>query len=263
MTLRYSPGDALTVQQVRELDVLAIEHVGIPGVVLMENAGRRVAEFVFATLVDPARAAVVVLCGPGNNGGDGFVAARHLHNAGVSVCVVLATPRTQVSSDAAAARPSDGRPAASGAGDRRATDADINLGIVERMRLPIIDATTAAGLDAARAQLAAADVILDALLGTGARGDPREPLAALLLAANAAPKARRIAVDIPSGLDADTGAVGTPCFQADATVTLLAEKVGFAARAARAALGRVVVADIGVPRDLIPRANRGPRGLDS
>ncbi len=100
MGIRYPPGEALTCQQIRELDVLAIEQVGIPGVVLMENAGRGVAEFIYGTLVDPPASRVLILCGPGNNGGDGFVVARHLHNAGVPIDVVLAAPPEKSAGDA-------------------------------------------------------------------------------------------------------------------------------------------------------------------
>lgn len=236
MSLPYESADALTVQQVRELDVLAIEHVGIPGLVLMENAGRRIAEVVYAALIHPAAERVTILCGPGNNGGDGLVIARHLHNAGVRTTVVLAVGREKLKGDAGT-----------------------NLGIVERMDVPVLPAEDA-GVAAA---IADADVIVDALLGTGAKGDPRGALAALIEQANAAPRARRIAVDVPSGLDADTGARGSPCFAAGCTVTLLAPKVGFAEAAAQTVLGRVVVADIGVPRELIPRSGKTARPLDS
>ena len=230
MILPYEPGDALTCQQIRELDVLAIEHVGIPGLVLMENAGRGVAAFVAGRLFDPGRSHVLLLCGPGNNGGDGFVAARHLHNAGIDVTVALAVPRDRLRGDAAA-----------------------NLAVIERMGLRLLDATDEDGMTAVAAAAERADVIVDALLGTGATGTPRGTIAALIELSNVAGRARRVAVDVPSGLDADSGAVGVPCFRADATVTLLAPKVGFARAAAREVLGRVVVVDIGLPRDLIPR----------
>lgn len=229
MTLPYPSGEPLSCQQIRELDILAIEHVGIPGVILMENAARTVAEFVYAALIHPAKERVVVLCGSGNNGGDGLVAARHLVNAGVAVTVVLGL-----------------------APSRSTGDAGINLAIYQRMAGPLIDASTDDGLARARAELEGADVIVDALLGTGAAGQPRGRVAELIRLANAARRARRIAVDIPSGLNADTGEVGEPCFEADATVTFVACKLGFAAVGARRVLGRVVVADIGAPRHLIP-----------
>jgi NAD(P)H-hydrate epimerase len=109
------------------------------------------------------------------------------------------------------------------------------------------------------ARIGECDVIVDALLGTGSAGAPRGAIAKLIKVANAASGARRVAIDIPTGLDADSGKVGEPCFRADATVTFVAAKVGFASDAARAVLGRVVVVDIGVPRELIPgRKEVGP-----
>jgi hydroxyethylthiazole kinase-like uncharacterized protein yjeF len=229
MGIPFAAGEALTCQQIRDLDVLAIEHVGIPGIVLMENAGRGVAEFIYDTLVDPVSSRVTILCGPGNNGGDGFVVARHLCNAGVQVDVVLAVP----------AEKSQG-------------DAGVNLRILERMGLEIIRAFAADGLEAARVSLGAADVIVDALLGTGSRGAPRGAAASLIEFANTAAHARRIAVDIPSGLDADRGTAHEPCFRAAATVTMVAPKVGFEMPGADAFVGRVVVVDIGLPQALIP-----------
>lgn len=229
MSIPYHPGEPLTCQQLRELDVLAIEHVGLPGLVLMENAARSVAEFVYAGLFDPTRAIVVILCGPGNNGGDGLAIARHLRNADVPVVVALAA-----------------------AADSYTGDALVNLGIYRRMEQPLIDASTLAGLEEMKRRIAGADVVVDALLGSGSKGPPRGAIGELVALANAAPRARRVAVDIPTGLDADSGKAADPCFRADATVTFVAEKTGFHSSAARAVLGRVLVADIGVPRALIP-----------
>lgn len=229
MPIPYLPGDPLTTQEIRELDVLTIEHVGIPGLVLMENAARAVAEFVYGKLVNPSASQVLLLCGPGNNGGDGFVVARYLRNGGVKVAVALAAPAGRYQGDAAT-----------------------NLGIYRRLEEPLLDATAPEQMEAVRRRAEEADVIIDALLGTGSRGAPTGVIADLVRIANAAPRARRVAVDIPTGLDADSGQAAEPCFCADATITFIAAKVGFSAPAARAVLGRVVVADIGVPRELIP-----------
>lgn len=235
MAIPFDPGDALTCRQIRELDILAIEHVGIPGLVLMENAGRSVAEFVFELLPDPARASVVILCGPGNNGGDGFVVARHLWNAGVPVHVFLAQAAERIRGDAAT-----------------------NLRIIERLELPIADASQPADRAALQAALQSADVVVDGLLGTGSQGAPRGPMAELIALANAAPRAWRVAIDLPSGLDADRGTPAEPCFRADATLTFVAAKIGFEQPAARAVLGRVVVIDVGIPRTLLPGVQGRP-----
>jgi hydroxyethylthiazole kinase-like uncharacterized protein yjeF len=231
--------DALTCQQIRELDQLAIEQVGIPGIVLMENAGRGVAKFIYGTLVNPPTDRVMILCGPGNNGGDGFVVARHLHNAGVPVGVVLAAPP-----------------------EKSSGDAGTNLAILQRMKLALIRAFEPEGLEAVRQAARRAHVIVDALLGTGSTGAPRGVMAALIELANAAATARRIALDLPSGLDAERGEVHEPCFRADATVTMVAPKAGFLTAAGRQVVGRIVVVDIGLPRELIPTRKSATSGLD-
>jgi NAD(P)H-hydrate epimerase len=124
----------------------------------------------------------------------------------------------------------------------------------------LLSATKSDELEQTRALANTADVIVDALLGTGSTGAPRGTIADLIRIANDAPRARRVAVDIPSGLNADTGEVGEPCFKADATVTFVAPKVGFGRPAASEVLGRVIVADIGVPRELIPGRKEIPPG---
>jgi NAD(P)H-hydrate epimerase len=216
-------------QEIRELDILAIEHVGVPGIVLMENASRAVAECVYSALLNPAKSHVLVLCGPGNNGGDGFAAARHLRNAGVGVTVALAAPR-----------------------EKSRGDAGLNLAIFERMEGEILNANDPDQMKQIEELAGSTDVIVDALLGTGSTGAPRGLSADLIRLANAESHARRVAVDIPSGLEADSGKLNDPCFKADATVTFVAPKIGFAEPAAREVVGRLLVADIGAPRELIP-----------
>lgn len=224
MSLPYVAPAPLTVEQVRAIDGWAIHTLGIPGPVLMENAGRAVAEVVYAALRDPVHDHVVVLCGPGNNGGDGFVAARHLLLAGVRVTAVRA------------------------ATGRGAADAEMNRRVFESIGGVIVPAT-AGDPDPAPLQrlIHSADVLVDALLGTGSTGAPRDVMAHLIRLANDASAARRIAIDLPSGLDAADGTVADPCLIADLTVTFVAEKTGFTTASARRVLGRVVVAGIGVP----------------
>ncbi|MFN0134629.1 MAG: NAD(P)H-hydrate epimerase [Phycisphaerae bacterium] len=229
----HSLHSPLTCKQVRSIDVLAIARLGLPGIVLMENAGRNATELILGWTARRDRAAgeIVILCGPGNNGGDGFVIARHLHNSGRSVRVVLSIP---------AARSKD--------------DAATNLRVIEHMKLPIIDASTAGGLETALPAIRGAGVIVDALLGNGSTGPPRGVLGDLIRVANGCASALRVAVDIPSGLDADTGVVGEPCFAAHETITFVAPKVGFAQETAANVLGRVSVAGIGTPPSLIALA---------
>ncbi len=220
----------LTRAQVRRIDALASERYGIPGIVLMENAGRHVAEAVWRLLptngISPHK--VAILCGGGNNGGDGYVAARHLANCGISVTIYEAVPPGKLSGDAA-----------------------LNRTIVEKMRLPSREVREPSQIKSAAVEWAQAAVVVDALLGTGFSGEVRSPLAEIIAACNALTGPRIVAVDVPSGLDCETGRPAKTCLRADLTVTFVVRKIGFDAPEAQAFLGQVEVADIGAPRELI------------
>ena len=229
MPVRMHPGFYLSRQAVREVDRRAVEELGIPGVVLMENAGRGVARRVLR-LYDPRHPGpVVVLCGRGNNGGDGLVVARHLQIHRVPTLVVLLAPE-----------------------DALAGDAGVNWQVVRRARVPVLVQPDPSRL---RQALQGAAVVVDALLGTGARGDPRSPAAEAIEAINHSP-APVVAVDVPSGLDCDTGRQGQPCVQATWTCTFVAPKQGFCAPEAQSALGQVEVCSIGVPPWLVEEVAR-------
>jgi NAD(P)H-hydrate epimerase len=222
------PGSApsLTRDEVRAFDRRAIEELGLPGAVLMENAGRSAAEEALRLLDGrgAARGRVVVLCGAGNNGGDGYVIARHLHIAGVDVRLCSSVP-----------------------GERLAGDAALNRRVAEALGLAV---TSIEGPDALAREAPAwdgADALVDALLGTGFRGEVRPPLDAVIAAANAARVGSRLAVDLPSGLDCDSGQPARTTFRADVTVTFVARKRGFDLPSSAEWTGRVVVAGIGVP----------------
>lgn len=207
----------------REIDRRAIKDYGMPGLVLMENAGRGTAEL----LVRLGTAGAVVICaGRGNNGGDGFVIARHLENRGDSVRVLLFCDPQELRGDAA-----------------------VNYRILERAGTPIRVMATQPDAHEIDAELAAADWIVDALLGTGTQGEIREPYATVIQRIDAAGK-RVLAVDLPSGLDCDTGQPLGPCVRADHTATFVAVKQGFEAPGADRWTGAVHVIDIGVPRAL-------------
>ena len=218
------PARTLTREQVREIDRRAIEDYGLPGVVLMENAGRGVAEL----LVRLGIAGPVVLCaGRGNNGGDGFVIARHLENRGDDVRVLLFCDP----------------------GDLRG-DAAVNYRVLEKAGTPLGIMGTAPDADELDEELARADWIVDALLGTGTQGQIREPYITTIQRINAAGK-KVLAVDLPSGLDCDTGRPLGDCLRADHTATFVAIKQGFEAPGADQWTGTVHVIDIGVPRKLL------------
>jgi NAD(P)H-hydrate epimerase len=213
--------------EVREVDRLAIEEYGVPGVVLMENAGAGAARLLESLGITGP---VTIACGKGNDGGDGFVIARHLDLAGHEVRLLLACRPEEVRGDAA-----------------------VNLRIAERAGLRIAclaDASRAAW----EAGLADAAWIVDALLGTGASGPPTGAAAHAIAAINAVRvrgAARVLAVDLPSGLDCDSGTAAGECVRADETVTFVARKQGFDAAGAEAFTGRVHVIGIGAPRAAI------------
>ncbi len=218
---------ALSRAEVRELDRRAIEEFGVPGVVLMENAGRGAAEVLMRQL-NPDRWQVLIVCGAGNNGGDGFVIARHLDRHSYPVKVWLV-----------------GHP------DKLTPDAAVNYHIVTRSRINCAVCEPPA-VDPLLADLAVTqdNWVVDALFGTGLTGAVREPYDRVIAAINNC-GGPILAVDIPSGLDCDTGKPLGPTVRADHTVTFVAPKAGFAAAEAREWLGEVHVVGIGAPRKLL------------
>lgn len=216
--------DDMTREQVRHIDAVAINELGIPGVVLMENAGRNAASRIFAfNAGEPGPVAVVA--GGGNNGGDGFVIARHLANWGRDVIVCLVAPREKITGDAL-----------------------INLEIIERLDH---DIRAVSGDPSALSDgLAACAVVVDAVGGTGISGALRGDLADVVAHINDAGRPV-VAVDIPTGLDCDAGTAAGPAVRAEMTVTFVAVKKGFAAPGAAAYTGEVVVVDIGVDPGVI------------
>jgi NAD(P)H-hydrate epimerase len=207
----------------RALDRHTIETLGVPGALLMESAGRAIAEVALAERAAAGGGAVLVVCGAGNNGGDGLVAARHLALLGVPVrAALIADPR------------------------KLATDAAANLA---RARAAGVQIETGA------LRTAGAAVIVDALFGTGlARAVTGAPAAAIRRIAAARPAARVVAVDLPSGLDADTGQVHGVAAAADVTVTIALPKLGLALEPGRSLAGRILVARIGIA-DAAPGTN--------
>jgi NAD(P)H-hydrate epimerase len=218
---------SLSRAEVRDVDRRAIADFGLPGIVLMENAGRNAAALL-AELCPQGPVAIV--CGKGNNAGDGFVIARHLETMDLEPRLLLAA-----------------------AADGYAGDAAVNHGVAVKAGLPIVPLAEAGPADWTR-ELAGAAWIVDALLGTGATGAARGGIAVAIEAINAIRargEARVFAVDLPSGLDCDSGLPLGPCVLADVTGTFVARKQGFDRRESEAYTGRVHVLDIGVPRRLL------------
>ncbi len=208
----------------------------MPGLLLMENAGRGVAEFVQREL---SAARALIACGPGNNGGDGFVIARHLDLAGWSVDVLLVSRREASRGDAA-----------------------VNLGWMSATGCRLLAYDSAEGRAAVSAP-GRYELVVDALLGTGSRGALRAPLGTLLGELNRM-SALRVAVDLPTGLDSDTGVADPATFRADHTCTFVAPKPGLLHPAAQPFVGKLTILGIGVPRHVLRRFGvdvpRGPDG---
>lgn len=223
MSSDSSPPLVLTRAQVREVDRRAIDDYGLPGLVLMENAGLNAANLLRELGI---HGPVVICCGKGNNAGDGFVIARHLENDGIDVRVLLSTPASSFTGDAAT-----------------------NFAVLRRAGTPIVEAPADIAT-AWRGELTRADWIVDALLGTGTQGTVREPFVSAIAAINVANR-KVLAVDLPSGLDCDTGAVLGSCVRALHTATLVARKPGFDVAGALEFTGEVHVLDIGVPHTLL------------
>ncbi|MCD6416380.1 MAG: NAD(P)H-hydrate epimerase [Planctomycetes bacterium] len=222
---------AVTRKQMRELDRIAIEEYAIPGQILMENAGRACARAAREMLADVWAARVVVFCGRGNNGGDGFVVARHLTNWGGQVQVLLLGHAEHIL--------------------QQGGEAAVNLRIIRNMDVPVLELDDAEAAAQAVASVEA-DLVVDALLGTGASGEVREPFRSVIAAINQL-ETTVLAVDIPSGLDCDSGEPLGIAVRADRTVTFAAMKLGFGRGRAGEYTGRVQVAEISIPRREIER----------
>lgn len=211
-------------RQSQEVDRRAVAEYGMSSLVLMENAGRGLAD---KLLQFGMRGPVVICCGRGNNGGDGFVLARHLDLRHAAVRVCLWCDPANLEGDAAA-----------------------NFRILEKTEVPIEVFGSPHDETQLGTILHKAGWIVDALLGTGAHGDPRPPLDLVIDQLNAH-KAPKMAVDLPSGLDCDTGVVSPHTIRARHTCTFVAPKPGFLAPGADEFTGDVHVLDIGAPRKLV------------
>ena len=227
--IEYNPKDAnnfvvMNRDEVRRVDSWAIGTLGLPGAVLMENAGRSCAELIIQRLAGRAKPKVCIFCGTGNNGGDGFVIARHLANAGTDAKVAICGNRARIKGDAL-----------------------LNLTVIERMKIVIeqMDMVDDRILPQVKRLASGCDMLVDAIFGTGLTGELRNEYAELIAGINAQ-KLPIVAVDIPSGLDCDTAMPLPVSIEAECTVTFVAVKKGFAVcPEAAKATGRVFVASIG------------------
>ncbi len=220
---------ALTCEQMRLFDQLAVEQLGIPSLLLMENAGAGAAHLLVDAVEQeqqlmPEQVRAMLVCGGGNNGGDGYTMARHLHNYGVKVDILVASPLNRLSGDAA-------------------TQAQI----CQRIGLNMFEAVKGELDDAAREACQHATVVVDCLLGTGFKGPVRDTTAALIHTLNQISGPMKVAIDLPSGLNGDTGEPDQATFVADMTITFVAAKRGLLAPEAEAFVNELAIVDIGAP----------------
>jgi ADP-dependent NAD(P)H-hydrate dehydratase / NAD(P)H-hydrate epimerase len=229
----------LTTEQMREVDRLTTERYGIPSLQLMENAGAAVADYLWSACPDLAARRVVVLCGKGNNGGDGLVVARRLRERGAAPQVLLFAEPSAVRGDAA-----------------------VNLKNWQEGRGDLRVVTAKSAWESARDDVAQADLIVDALLGTGISGPVEGWLASVIEDVNAFASRKKgklggkrcphvVSVDMPSGLSSGAEDYGGPVIQADVTVTLTAPKLGQLVSPRAGCVGELVVRGIGTPAELL------------
>lgn len=216
-----------TREQLREIDRRSVADYNIPSIVLMENASRAVADEACRMMSGECCGTILILCGGGNNGGDGLAAARHLSNRGADVTIGLTTDPAKYTGDAL-----------------------INWKIAQAMKIP------AQPFDASMLYDPPPMVIIDAIFGTGLTKSPRDPFPAIADIVNRS-GLPVLAVDVPSGLDCDTGVPPGACISATCTVTFVADKVGFTKPEAQRVLGSVVIGDIGCPACLIEEISAG------
>ena len=219
----------ITPQYMQRIDRWAQEEYGIPSIVLMENAGRCAAEEVLRTLSLFRIKRVACICGKGNNGGDGFVCARHLINQGVKVDVFLIGDPRQLK------------------GDTRT-----NYEILKKMRAEMFSLFFLKSMALFKKRLRHARVIVDAVFGIGFKGAVQEPYKSVIKAMNEANKTI-VSIDVPSGLDALTGRAAEYCVKATKTITFVLPKIGFIKKDGPAFVGKVYIKDISIPKALSQR----------
>ena len=216
---------SVTTEQMREVDRIVVQEYGLQVLQMMENAGRslaRVCRLMLGGEVNGRK--IIVLAGGGRNAGGGLAAARTLHNWGADIKIALASKEDELKRSAV-----------------------IQLNILESIGLRPGDS---AALNSAR--LSAFDLVVDALIGYGIKGDPKGEFAHTVSVANRS-KRPIVSLDIPSGLDPTTGKPYNPCIKADATVTLALPKTGLLEEQAAGYVGSLWLADIGVPPEVYSR----------
>lgn len=229
-----------TAKEMKEIDRRAMDEYGIPGIVLMENAGIKVVEAIkqhFGGRVQGKT--VTVFVGKGNNGGDGLVIARHLYNNGADVRLMIIDEPEKLTGDAA-----------------------VNLTIWQNLKQKVYRVDQPNGINLVKVSLMTTDLIIDAMYGTGFRGQVSERVGRIIELINSS-NLPVISVDIPSGLEADTGKIGGICVKATLTVTFGLPKIGMLLEQGAEVCGELVVADISLPNALLQSSSNKKMLLDT
>ncbi|MGM0441960.1 MAG: NAD(P)H-hydrate epimerase [Elusimicrobiota bacterium] len=216
----------ISTEQMKKLDKKTIKEFGIPSVVLMENAGREVANVAVDMFSGDKSKKIVCICGKGNNGGDGFVTVRHLLNKGFKTDIFIIERASDLKGDA-----------------------KINFNILKNMKVDkriILEEN----INLFKQRLKEYDLIVDAIFGIGLKGHVREPYRSIIKLLNESGK-KILSVDVPSGLDATTGEVMGECIKAEKTVTFGLPKTGFKKNEGISYTGDVITADISIPGELL------------
>ncbi len=217
----------LNTAQMREADRRTIDEIGIPSIVLMENAGRQVVAAIESLYSDLLERTIAVVCGRGSNGGDGFVVARTLQQRGADVSVFLIGQVAAVSGDAR-----------------------VNLEVLGRLGVTVVEVADEQAWELHFSEVAQSDLIIDAIFGTGLRGPLTGMLETVVADLNAA-GIPIVSIDLPSGMSADTADLAGETVDAAVTVTLAAPKLPLILPPAEGRAGEVVIADIGIPGAVI------------
>ena len=226
---------SISVTLMKELDRKAIEEYKIPSIILMENAGIRTAGIIYEVYGQTLKKkSILIVCGRGNNGGDGFVIARHLMNKGYIINVVVLTDKNKIKGDP-----------------------QVNLTIFERMGGSVIFTGSKQPDEKIKNLISESNLIVDAIFGTGLDRNVAEPIKAYISIINQSQKPI-VSVDAPSGLHCDTGAVLGIAIKAHVTVTMAVAKKGFFINEGPHYTGKVYVVDISIPKKLIDEVSCEP-----
>jgi hydroxyethylthiazole kinase-like uncharacterized protein yjeF len=225
--MRWRLVKVVTPKQMNQIDKICIDHFGIPGIVLMENAALRVVDEISSFLGTVSGKKVLVIAGKGNNGGDAFAVSRHLYNKGALVSLFITASKNDITGDGA-----------------------INLSIAEKSGIEPVEVVKEQSIDKIKTEMEKADLIVDGILGTGLKGEVTGILANIVRLVNHS-EVPVISIDIPSGINGETGKIMGTCIKAVKTISFGLPKVGLLVHPGCEFAGQLIIADIGIPQKAI------------